>query len=84
MLVVCSNSFDKLAESKGLGEDENELHNYRIKSKEKEENNAIYNKMAEFEKKEELYEVEMITTQALEVILEKLVLDQVKELDTWE
>ena len=35
--------------------------------------------MKELEIKEELYEVEMITAQALESILDKLVLNQVKE-----
>ena len=58
------------------------MHDYRFESEEKVENKEICNKMIELEKKEELYEVEIIMTQALEVMLEKLVLDQVKEWET--
>jgi len=47
--------------------------------KEKVKDNIIYNIMIEFEMKDNLYEVEKMIAQALEAILDKLVLDQVKE-----
>ena len=41
--------------------------------------NNLTNIIKEFEIKEELYNIEVITIQALEVMIEKLVFDQVKE-----
>ena len=77
LIVECSNSFDKLSKSKGL-EEENRLNDCSFESEKNIENKVIYNNI-ELEKKGELYKIKVIITQALETMLKKLVLDQVKE-----
>ena len=70
LLTVYQNSFGELTEFKGLDKDDNEkLRDYSKVNEDKVKDNVISNIITNFEMKDELYEVEKMTIQALEVIV---------------
>ena len=79
MDLVYKNSFEVLIEIETLEEDVNKTDSSQAHIKIDMKEEIIRNMVKELEIKEELYNIEIITIQALDAILEKLVLNQVKE-----
>ena len=78
--IVCQNSFGALMEIEDLEDEDNEIgFNQEVIEKKVIKEKTIMNVMKELEMKEELYEVEIITTKALEAMLDILVLKYMKE-----
>ena len=79
LVIVYHNSFGVLIEFKDLEDDDNMKVSYQRSYEQNTKNKVISNMISKIETKDKLHKVKMMTTQALEAILNKLVKDQVEE-----